>query len=74
MGDFVWRPWDIHKKYDVVTPIPGIEEPPCKHCAHWGPRVLTDNHGEFAGVRMCAANDMHSDFSCYRPKESIYRG
>lgn len=66
---FVFRPWhDYAMQADEVTKIP-IEEPPCKHCKKWNPRITTDQLGKYAGVSLCGAKEMYHDFSCFKEKE-----
>lgn len=59
----IWRPWDEFKKN--LDPLP-IKEPPCKHCANFYPIAQYGTEGVFQGVRVCHAEDMHHDFSCFR--------
>lgn len=63
-----WEPWVTYKCETALT-IP-INEPPCKHCARFKPRMVTNSFGDFDGVRLCAADEMRPDFSCYREKEA----
>ena len=60
----IWEPWE---KYKDTAPmrIEEIIEPPCKLCKYFSPRVLTNSLGDFDGVRMCVAEEMYSDFSCF---------
>jgi hypothetical protein len=44
-----------------------IEEPPCKECIYFKPKILINN-AQFDGVRLCHSKEMHNDFSCYEEK------
>jgi hypothetical protein len=44
-----------------------IDGPPCSHCAHWCPHVRV-GVSECEGITLCKAEDMYSDFSCYKAK------
>lgn len=59
-----WEPWEWYK--DMAPIKLDIQEPPCKKCKYWKPRVITNNRGEFDGVVFCVAEDMCHDFSCYK--------
>ena len=62
-----WQPWEDYKN---VKPVElDIKEPPCKHCRHFKPSIITNRHGEFDGVVICCNDDMYHDFSCYEPKK-----
>jgi hypothetical protein len=72
-----WEPWMDHQADSSLLDIPEITEPPCKNCVHWRPQRVfksskqsTAGKGQrFEGVRMCHAEDMHEDFSCFKAKE-----
>jgi len=59
-----WAPWEDYKNVEEET-LP-IEEPPCKHCLFWRPTNTYFANGGVSGVRCCRAEEMFSDFSCYR--------
>ncbi len=63
-----WHPWSEFEGEAPVTV--NVEEPPCKHCKHWNPRIVTDAKGDFARVRFCIADSMYFDFSCFKKKDS----
>lgn len=68
-----WKPWLDWKTEDIAAELP-ISGPPCGACKHWAPRRFYV-HGRFEGVRCCHAEDMHYDFSCFKPKrEAEERG
>jgi hypothetical protein len=66
---FIFKPWSDCAEQAKNLVITTVEEPPCKHCKFWNPRIRTDEQGKYAGVVLCTAEKMHSDFSCFKPKE-----
>lgn len=64
-----WKPW--------LGPMPevpklDIEGPPCKNCIHWNPQPhFVDGHKgcEIQGVKLCHADEMFNDFSCFKERE-----
>jgi hypothetical protein len=61
-----WEPW-ITFRTELPSAELDVAEPPCKHCARWAPRRWYESD-KFVGVKMCHAERMHSDFSCYQPR------
>jgi hypothetical protein len=62
---FKFEPW---VEFAGVGNVP-IEEPPCKHCKWFRPRIKTNPTGEFDGVVLCTRpGDMNHDFSCFTSK------
>ena len=55
--------------YAVITPPLAVAEPPCRRCDHWNPVILTGTDGSFAGIKLCHAKAMYSDFSCHAPRK-----
>ena len=54
---------------DIKTPL----MPPCLSCVHWKPQdVFVHLSGKdrvfYDGIQLCHAEDMHSDFSCFRER------
>ena len=60
-----FEPWNLFKLGEIIKPL-NIEEPPCKYCAFWSPRALSDSDGEYIGVKLCTKDSMHHDFSCFK--------
>lgn len=64
-----WRPWEQFKADQEVLPIPA---PPCPSCRYWHPIRnyvnLPSYFGQFDGVRLCHAQEMERDFSCFRDR------
>lgn len=55
------------------VPTINVWTPPCSDCLHWNPQVLFRNSpiGQVAGgIKLCHADKMFSDFSCYQDKEA----
>lgn len=63
-----WNPAQQYAQDAEVLPIP---EPPCRNCANWRPTRQYGGRGEFLGVRLCQADEMAIDFSCFRKKEML---
>lgn len=59
-------------KYAQSKAIPihlDISGPPCSACAHWSPQIKRGHSGlGYEGVRLCDAEAMHRDFSCFKHK------
>ncbi len=69
MSKFIFKPWeDAPKKINTVALI-AVSGPPCIHCEHWRPRALYTASGSLDGVRLCWADGMFSDFSCYEGRD-----
>lgn len=69
-----WFPWTECKGDAPQATNNGnpISEPPCKVCKHWNPQVTFRNGPEGQipdGVRLCHAQDMHRDFSCFKVRD-----
>lgn len=50
-----------------------VPEPPCKNCHFFRPQAIFKRYGNsvgqtFDGIKMCWADDMEHDFSCWKPK------
>ncbi len=43
-----------------------IDEPPCKHCKYWKPRIKQNSWGPSIE---CCGQEKYNDFSCFREKE-----
>jgi hypothetical protein len=70
--DFKWQPWEDYKTTIPAPKLP-ITAPPCPHCKCWNPqpRYWPGYHGfVFNGVRLCHANEMEHDFSCFQRREA----
>lgn len=57
-----WEPWNTYEKEIEILPIAA---PPCQFCEFWKPQRIYED-GRYAGVKLCHADEMHFDFSCYR--------
>jgi hypothetical protein len=44
-----------------------LDGPPCAECFYWQPGIELLN-GNFDGITLCHAEDMHGDFSCFRER------
>jgi len=55
-----WQPW---KDYDIAV---NITEPPCKKCKHFMAQISYYPSGLFEGVKLCHAEEMFQDFSCFK--------
>jgi hypothetical protein len=65
--EYRYQPWvDCEKQFKPIEV--NIDEPPCKHCFFFNPRVTTDKNGNFAGVIVCTSDDMNHDFSCFKQR------
>jgi len=62
-----WEPWEEFKFDLELLNIP-IAEPPCKNCAFFKPRFDFSVDGKQNGVRLCQAERMYNDFSCFKEK------
>mgnify|MGYP001560572136 CR=1 FL=1 len=65
-----FNPWE---DLPADAPFVNVSAPPCAHCKHWSPQVLfrpTPFGIKSDGVRLCHSEDMHHDFSCYKPKDA----
>lgn len=61
-----WEPWE---QYKTLTPVRlPISEPPCKWCKFFDPIAVFDKEGKFDGITCCHAEEMFSDYSCYRER------
>lgn len=60
-----WKPSEQYAQPAERLPI---DAPPCPGCANWRPTRQHDSRGEFIGVRLCQADEMHLDFSCFQAK------
>ena len=70
-----WYPWTETEGSPPEATNGGepITEPPCKRCRHWKPEVTfrgTPQGQVPDGVRLCHADNMHQDFSCFKRLES----
>ena len=68
-----FQPWiDYEKEYEPDMLV-DIKEPPCLFCKHWSPQRFfegTDGRNiAYGGVRLCHADNMHPDFSCFSTKD-----
>lgn len=54
----------------LQPPAVPIDAPPCPDCAYWRPQVITQKDGRTRQVRLCVAEFMHFDFSCYEPDQT----
>jgi len=65
-----WQPWIDYEK--GVEPL-DVAGPPCAHCKFWKPQhmymYIATVGNVFDGVRMCVAEEMEHDFSCYAERE-----
>ena len=61
-----WNPSAEFAKDAEVLPI---QSPPCPGCKHWRPTRQHDSAGAFVGVRLCQAEEMAVDFSCFASRE-----
>lgn len=59
-----WKPWKEFEKELEVLPVVG---PPCADCIRWKP-VRVYDHSLYSGVKLCHAENMWHDFSCFRNK------
>jgi hypothetical protein len=66
--------WNPHEQYAQDADCLPIVEPPCKGCANWRPVRQHDSAGRFLGVRLCQADEMHLDFSCFSARVSENAG
>ncbi len=62
---FEFAPWKDAPKQIPTFALTGVDGPPCIHCEHWRPRALYSAGGNLDGVRLCWADGMFTDFSCY---------
>ena len=66
-----WKPWNTlekQKPHEATNYGDPITEPPCRHCRSFAPQVVfidTPEGQKQGGVRICHANEMHHDFSCF---------
>ncbi len=69
-----WHPWLDHKTDAPVAEL-NIPGPPCKGCRFWAPRRWYYENGKeaggYIGVRLCWAEKMQFDFSCYVSRETV---
>ena len=49
----------------LAEPLP-ITEPPCKSCHYFNPKKEYLKGGHFNGIRICQAEKMFPDFSCFK--------
>lgn len=65
--------WEPLRKFDKKPERLPIDAPPCVHCRHWYPILVTGTYAgeaDTTGVRCCHAKEMYRDFSCFdAPKE-----
>jgi hypothetical protein len=61
--------WNPSQEYAQDAEILPITEPPCQRCANWRPTRQHGSRGEYLGVRLCQADEMRIDFSCFQAKE-----
>ena len=47
-----------------------VPAPPCPDCAHWRPLIKLRDKGEFDGIRLCHAEEMFRDFTCFSLRKS----
>ena len=59
-----WTPATDYEREPEVLPI---YAPPCPECKHWKPVRMYDG-ARYDGVRLCHAEDMLRDFSCFELK------
>jgi len=55
------------------APVLAITAPPCPACRHWVPQIdyrATHTGYEPNGLVCCHAEQMHYDFSCFKPKDA----
>lgn len=66
-----FNPWDIKTELPELD----ISEPPCKNCINWHPQQTFNScvgKGFIpCGIRLCHAEKMYRDFSCYKEKEGL---
>ena len=60
-----WQPWNLFNTKNPILSIDDISKPPCGECINFSPRAVTDEFGNYSGVRLCIAKKMYSDFSCF---------
>jgi len=70
-----WMAWQGNAKdggADLVdaTTDAYMPEPPCKHCIYFYPVTLIEykpaiGRNQYAGIRLCHAQKMEPDFSCW---------
>jgi hypothetical protein len=60
--------WNPQQYLDGQQPISlaDITEPPCKGCDHFKPRVITNEFGAPAQIRLCISPRIYADFSCFK--------
>lgn len=63
-----WNPSQEFAKDEERLPI---EAPPCSGCRNWKPVRQHDSRGAFIGVRLCQAEEMMLDFSCFEPAKAV---
>jgi hypothetical protein len=64
MPAVTWNPSETYKA-DARLPIAA---PPCPGCKNWQPAQQFSPRGEYLGVRLCQAEEMAVDFSCFMAK------
>lgn len=72
-GQEYWGSGNVWKDFvGSELPVLPISEPPCKWCNYFKPQVLyrhTVNGFEYDGLRLCHADEMNADFSCFEKKD-----
>lgn len=62
--------WNPAREYQQEAEVLPITAPPCQNCANWRPTRQHGSRGEYLGVRLCQAEEMWVDFSCFTAKEN----
>lgn len=69
MPDYDITKWQPYVDFDIGQ----VKEPPCKVCVHFKPELELAHHKSdkvlFMGVRICHADEMFQDFSCFKAKK-----
>lgn len=61
------NPWNPNQFAQDAEELP-IKEPPCSRCQNWRPTRQHDSAGKFIGIRLCQADEMFIDFSCFKAR------
>lgn len=64
--------WNIEQFQKDQELLP-VSAPPCPGCAYWHPVNRYVSYGmyfaKWDGIRLCHAQEMERDFSCFREKQ-----
>lgn len=69
-----FEPWkDFNASLSTLDPELPIKAPPCPGCHFWNPRrEFVQGLLQMSGVKLCHAQEMHHDFSCFQNKKEPF--